>query len=442
MKANLQLGIRQQPTLTPKLREAIRLLALSTLELNQEIQISLETNPFLEQEDPQNKEDTSPSRVDYNLIDLQSTETTLQSHLLWQMELTPFTEKERAIAIVLIDSISDEGYLTCTLDDVQDSIGNNEIALAEIESVLNRIQQFEPLGVGARTLAECLCLQLNALPVETPHHEIAKILAMHYLPLLAKKDYPKLCTTLQVSLQDLFRAIKVLNFLSPKPGNLITTPKKSEYIIPDLVVTKKNDQYRVHLNRTYTPKVRITPGFETFGTACKYRTASSSLRAHWNEAQWLIKTLETRNHILLTVANTLIQAQTEFLEYGEEKMKPLSLLNVAKELGLHESTISRVTSNKYILTPRGVFELKFFFSNAIYSSANKALLPHSASAIRALIKKWIAEENLAKPLSDQQILQRLSKEGICLARRTITKYRERMLIPSSTERRCFMLNPR
>jgi len=462
MKATLQMGLKQQLALTPKLRQAIKLLQLSSLELEHEIKLVLEMNPFLEQEeplDPKNNEEyeefdsetlsndawedlhqyfnsPSSSALQQDFILQQGTETTLHSHLLWQMELAPFTEKERAIASIIIDSISDDGYLTCTLKEIQDSLCRQDIALSEIESVLNVVQQFDPIGIGARNLTECLTIQLANLPPHIPLLEEAKILTNHYLDLLGKRDYTQLCDSLNISSTTLESAIKLLVSLNPRPGTGILTNKDPEYIIPDLIVKKKNGQYSVQLNREFTPRIRVNTRFESL---IRSQGETNSLREQWNEARWLIKTIKTRNKILLTVARSIIEAQEEFLEGGEERMKPLNLQDIAQCVGLHESTISRVTTHKYILTPRGVFELKFFFSNGVQSS-NLRNTPTSSSSIRALIKKWINDEPRDKPLSDQLISTLLLQQGIKITRRTVTKYREIMAIPCSLHRKQVLLN--
>lgn len=440
MKHSLELKLKNDLSISPKLQQAIKLLQLSSLELEQELRALVEANPLLEIEEntkePDSIEvesgDSSPASESnfQDLLTQGAAETTLQNYLLWQMELGNFSEKEKTIASTLIDAISDEGYLTSSLEEIQDSLREVISELSEIESVLNRIQQFEPAGVAARNLSECLSIQLASLAPDTPCLQDAKLLAKEYLELLGKRDYAQLKTALNLNEEGLEAVVKMVTALHPKPGTQISA-KRSEYVIPDLIVQKKNDQFLVRLNKEFLPKLRLNREFSNM----------AAFRTQWKEANWLMRAFKTRNEILLKVGTCIMEAQVDFLRHGEEALQPLVLQDIANRVGLHESSISRITTQKYILTDRGVFELKFFFSSTIQTSTEKET---SSRAIRAMIKKWIAEESRKTPLSDQQIVHLLAKRGIKLARRTVAKYREKMSIRTSTERKVLSLpsNPK
>lgn len=488
MRPSLQLKLNQQLAMTPQLQQAIRLLQLSSLELELEIKATLEANPLLEPaENPEELNNETPEathlkpeetmnslNAEYDVgseseelltqsswdenesihmtnsfsqrkqeYQLQrSVETTLQQHLLWQMELAPFSEREKTIAIALIDAISEEGYLLNTLSEIQESLKAElaSITLVEIEAVLFKIQQFDPIGVGARNLAECLNIQLQNLndlddalagnPVSPSLLKEAKRLASEHLEALGKRDYAQLKSKLNVSDATLNSVIKILTSLDPRPGTRIST-KRDEFIIPDVLVRKKNGQWMVELNKEFVPNLRVNPNYAALIQRADTKGDIEMLKEQLKEAKWFLKSLKTRQDTLLKVSKTIIERQTAFLEKGEEMMKPLNLQDIAEMVDLHESTISRITTQKYILTPRGIFELKYFFSNPLKSQQGE----HSATAIRAMIKKLIHLESAHKPLSDHKIMQSLSQQGINIARRTVTKYREAMNILSSNERK-------
>ncbi len=446
MRSVLSLKLSQQLSMTPQLQQAIRLLQLSSVELELEIRNALEMNPLLEQietnasteelEDlqqkiPELRFDRIFTVSEQNLDPLRHkcTETTLRQHLLWQMEMAHLKEHEILIATALIDAISDEGYLLCPLSEIQQSIDFN-IDIAEIKTVLSRIQQFDPIGVGAQDLAECLILQLNALPSTQPWITEAKKLVLNHLPLLGKKDYGALQAALGLDVISLKAVIKLLTSLNPRPGNAIAS-KKSEYLIPDVIAYKKNDRLIIELNKECLPALQL---HSHYATIIKNKSAQGSqhFKEQLKEAKWFLKGLKTRHETLLKVARAIMEQQREFLEGGDEWMNPLNLQDIASKVGLHESTVSRITTQKYILTPRGIFELKHFFSSALPSLQGKRA---SSTAIRALIKKLVAEEPSQSPFSDDKITKLLLERGISVARRTVTKYREAMQIPSSTERK-------
>jgi RNA polymerase sigma-54 factor len=472
MKLSLGFKLQQQPTITLQRQQAIRLLQLSTQELEAEIQTLLEKNPLLEYDQPFDLQETvialseadkpSHSHVTFDIDDLAwhamssrssspsfnnsedvfpgKTTPTLHEHLRWQTDLTHFSEYDTLIAITLIDSISEEGYLSCSLKEIQDTLLSNHaffFEFAEIEAVLHRIQQFEPLGVGSRDLSECLNVQLNACPANTCLLSEAKLLVAHYLDLLGNRDFSRLKQRLKLSNHDLKAVIHLLMQLNPKPGLQFTSHKKIECIIPDLFVRKKNGHFVVKHNMNALPKLKINPNATALLKGVDKERDALFLKSYHNEAQWFLKSLSHRQSTLIKVAQCIMELQVSFLEKGEEHMKGLVLQEIASKTNLHESTVSRVTTHKYIDTPRGIFELKYFFSNTIHTNSKNS---HSSTAIRAHIRKIITDEVPLKPFSDQKITEKLAQLGIQLTRRTVTKYRESLEIPSSHERKILLCN--
>jgi len=496
MKQSLQLKLGQQLTMTPQLQQAIRLLQLSSLELQAEIQEILETNPLLEKPedgeaetgnetlegmeginnlleekiattstsepsgDGEREVDASPNEipddlpVDSNWEDTydnylgasnngngednrgyentNSTSDSLFDHLMWQMQLTPFSDIEQAIATQIIDGIDEHGYLSVPLDDVHQSIKSSldaELELDEVEAVLTRIQHFEPPGVGARDLRECIQIQLNYLDPETPWLNEAKALVKDHFDLLAKREYSLLMRRMKISENDLQSAIVLLKTMNPRPGTQIDSGQ-AEYIIPDVFIRKEKGQWRVELNPEVTPRLSINSLYANMAQGNS--RDSAYMKNHLQEARWFLKSLKSRNETLLKVATCIVERQRAFLEYGDEGMKPLVMHDVAEVVNMHESTISRVTTKKYMHTPRGIYELKYFFSSHV-STANGGEC--SATAIRAMLRKLIAAEQRNKPLSDNKLASLLAEQGINVARRTVAKYREAMSIPPSNERK-------
>lgn len=500
MKQALQLKIGQQLTMTPQLQQAIRLLQLSTLDLQQEIQEALENNPMLdvsedgESDTPSSNEEKSPQEsgtdtqtqtevtaaveqehteetqvADDNWNDdipaelstdsswddtFQSTapagsrddgegsfesndtaEETLQDHLHWQLNLTPMSDQDRLIATSLIDGIDPDGYLTVTLEEIHEHLRQEEslqeLELDEIEAVLRRIQQFDPAGVGARDLSECLAIQLEQMPDDTAWKKQALTVVRNYLKLLGSHDYRQLMRKARLKEPQLQQVIMLIQQLNPKPGASITS-SAAEYVIPDVIVTKQRGVWTVNLNPEVSPRLRINSGYADLVRRADNSADNNYLKSHLQEARWFIKSLQSRNETLMKVANEIVKRQEGFLEHGEEGMKPMVLHDIAEAVEMHESTISRVTTQKYMHTPRGIFELKYFFSSHVNTNDGGAA---SSTAIRALIKKLVAAENPAKPLSDNKIAQFLDEQGFKVARRTIAKYREAMNIPPSNERK-------
>lgn len=461
MKPTIGLKIGHQLTMTPQLQQAIRLLQMSSVDLRTEILSALEANPLLEikEEDfsdtsiEDSLDDHNEDRLDDELSlipqerewgrahhelssnpieSLNAVELTLRDHLFLQMQLTPFSDTDRLIAATIIDAINEDGFLTSSLEDIAATLMPNiEVDIAEIEAVLHRIQQFDPIGVGSRTLEECLSVQIKHLPLATPWHHQAQMLITHYLLLLGKHDYATLRRRLGLSSEELQEVIHLIQTLNPRPGTQIGQ-RAAEYIIPDAMVYKKQGKWIVELNSQSTPDVTINDYYASLIRQKDPNHNNQSLRQQLQEARWFLKSIEARNTTLLKVVKCIVSHQIDFLEHGPEHMKPLILQDVANDIDMHESTISRITTQKYLRTPRGIFELKYFFSSHINKEQGNDCSP---TAVRALIKKLIVNENAQKPLSDSKIAVLLAQQGIALARRTVAKYREEMNILPSHERK-------
>lgn len=473
MKQGLQLKLSQQLTMTPQLQQAIRLLQLSTLELQQEIQIALESNPLLEQVDSHDEiaahEETEHEQLDTSDA-LQQTDIpedlpldaswdeiytagtpsgthndygddelpvfqgetvlTLQDHLMWQMDLTPFSDVDKAVATAIIDAVDPTGYLTVSLQDIADSLGQDDVEMDEIEAVLKRIQRFDPVGVAARDLRECLLVQLSQLDAKTPYLTEARQIVDQHLALLGSHDFRSLLKLSRLSENDLKEAVQLIQSLDPRPGQSIHA-SESEYVIPDVLVRKVRDKWTVELNTESVPKLKIN---QHYASMVNGHNANDNqyIRTNLQDAKWLIKSLESRNDTLLRVTECIVERQEEFFEYGAEYMKPMVLADIAQAVDMHESTISRVTTQKYLHSPRGIFELKYFFSSHVNTDSGGEA---SSTAIRALVKKLISAENPGKPLSDSKIADMLTEQGIIVARRTVAKYRESLSIPPSNQRK-------
>ncbi|SEG59456.1 RNA polymerase factor sigma-54 [Vibrio hangzhouensis] len=485
MKPSLQLKLGQQLAMTPQLQQAIRLLQLSTLDLQQEIQEALDSNPLLDVEETTEEtssgEDKSSTEskdegnsevasepepkdsseqiesseiateleMDTTWDDVYSANTgntgiavddelplyqgettqSLQDYLVWQLDLTPFTETDRAIALAIIDAVDDYGYLTLSCEEILESVDIEDVELDEIEAVRKRVQQFDPLGVASLNLQDCLLLQLATFPEDTPWLAEAKLVLSDHIDQLGNRDYKLVIKETKLKEADLREVLKLIQQLDPRPGSKIT-PDETEYVVPDVSVFKDHGKWVVQINPDSVPKLRVNQQYAKLGTGNS--ADSQYIRSNLQEAKWLIKSLESRNETLLKVAKCIVEHQHDFFEYGEEAMKPMVLNDVALAVDMHESTISRVTTQKYMHTPRGIFELKYFFSSHVSTDNGGEC---SSTAIRALIKKLVAAENPAKPLSDSKIAAQLADQGIQVARRTIAKYRESLGIAPSSQRK-------
>ncbi|MDQ4423137.1 MAG: RNA polymerase factor sigma-54 [Thalassolituus sp.] len=513
MKTSLQIKMGQQLTMTPQLQQAIRLLQLSTLDLQQEIQEALDSNPMLESEEFDDNSDSGnesdndsrnsdsdnndrdsreassdnqdydnsyednsyddqsgqesldeqwsseklpddlpvdsqwedtyqvsagvasssgPADEDFDYDSRYATSDNLQDHLLWQLNLTPMSDADREVATMLIDGVDDDGYLHTTVEDVIEAMDPSlEIEEEEVMAVLHRLQQFDPAGVFCRDLRECLLLQLHQLPQGTPWLTEAQLIIRDHIDLLGSRDYQSLMRRTKLKEDDLKSVMRLIKELNPKPGAGIA-PEESEYVIPDVIVRQIRDEWRVELNPEIAPKLRVNADYASLIRRSDSSADNTFLKDHLQEARWFIKSLQSRNDTLLKVATKIVEFQIDFFEEGDEGMKPLVLHDIAEAVGMHESTISRVTTQKYMHTPRGIFELKYFFSSHVSTDSGGEC---SSTAIRAMIKKLIADENTRKPLSDNKIATMLGEKGIKVARRTVAKYREAMLIPPSNERK-------
>jgi RNA polymerase sigma-54 factor len=362
--------------------------------------------------------------------------TSIQDHLNEQIRFAPLSERDQLIAETIIDAIDNNGYLLDEVDSLIEGLnidfGAREegVKIDEFESVLHLIQHLDPAGCGARSAAECMVIQLSQMP-DTESVQHARTIAANHLDLLAAHDFARLRRLLKVDEDSLQAAIKIIRSLNPRPGRQLVNDH-DEYIVPDVFVKKQKGVWRVELNPDIAPKLGINALYAGMVKRADKSDDNAFMRNNLQEARWFIKSLQSRNETLLRVATAIVERQRAFLEYGDEAMKPLVLRDIAEQLTLHESTISRVTTQKYIHTPRGIFEFKYFFSSHV-STANGGEC--SATAIRAMIRKFIAAEDATKPLSDSKIASTLVAEGIQVARRTVAKYRESMSIPPSNERK-------
>ncbi len=486
MKQALQLRLGQHLTMTPQLQQAIKLLQLSTLELQQEIQEALDSNLMLEvaeDADSENQAKTNDTKqesgdasasedrpeqdstqvesipdelpVDSGWDDIYENILTsgssssyqdsdreqelgdtgsesLHEHLRWQMQLTPFSDTDLLIADAIIDATNDDGYLRAELEDILKLIPEErEVELDEVEAVLHRIQNFDPPGIAARSIQESLILQLKQIVGESAENDTAMQLVSEHFDLLANRDFNQIMRKLSIDEESLKSLINIIQSLNPRPGSHITS-SKPEYIVPDVFVRKVKNVWKVELNADASPKIRINSQYASMVKQVKNSSDTTYMKSHLQEARWFIKSLASRNETLLKVATCIVERQRAFLEYGDEAMKALVLHDIAEAVEMHESTISRVTTKKYMHTPRGIFELKYFFSSHVSTADGGEC---SATAIRALIKKLIAAEIPNKPLSDSKIATILLDQGINVARRTVAKYREAMTIPPSNERK-------
>jgi RNA polymerase sigma-54 factor len=470
MKQSLQLRLHQQLTLTPQLQQSIRLLQLSTLELSQEISQMLQENPLLERLDGEDRfeappnegpaEDRQPEEGrqereevydemawgdravspshgsgndDDDDHDYQQADTSqggLRQHLVDQLSLSPLSTRDRQIVALLIEALDDDGYLTATLEELAEILPvEMEVDPLELATGLKLLQSVDPAGVGARNLGECLLLQLNALPADTPHLTEAKILVQHHLSLLAEREYGKLKKLLNIDDVAFIQLRHLITSLNPRPGAAFA-PVDTRYVAPDVFVKKVKGFWVVSLNPDAVPKLRINEMYA--GILRNNRDGGSSLSAQLQEARWLIKNVQQRFETILKVSQAIVDRQRMFFEHGDVAMRPLTLREIAESVELHESTISRVTTQKYMMTPRGLYEFKYFFGSALATEEGGAA---SSTAIRALIKQLIEVEDRGKPLSDNAIADLLGKQGLVVARRTVAKYRELLNIPPANQRK-------
>lgn len=491
MKQSLQLKLGQSLSMTPQLQQAIKLLQLSSLELQTEIQQALEANPLLEIEEEKinidkpsdsNQEDiteinmagstVTDNRAEQELPDELATDSdwddfyehsptavasttsqapsdadqrdiyenkseishNLYDHLLWQLNAARLSTNDYHIALGILDGIDEKGYLQESLDDIRQSVMSEvgeTIEPDEAEAVLKLVQHFDPIGIAARNPSECMLIQLKQMPSDTPSLKKAIKLVDEYLSKLAQNDFAALKRNLRVKEAELNNIIALIRLTDPHPG-LQFQDSQTEYITPDVYVRKFHNQWHVTVNPDNAPQLSVNQHYASLIKRGDNSSQNTYLRDHLQEARWFIKSLQSRHDTLLKVANEIVRRQINFFEFGDEAMKPMVLKDIADELEMHESTISRITTNKYMHTPRGILEFKFFFSSHVGTADGGAC---SATAIRSIIKKLIAAELPKKPLSDNKIANLLDDQGIKVARRTVAKYREGLNIPPSNERK-------
>ncbi len=474
MKPTLQFRLSQHLTLTPQLQQSIRLLQLSTVELNQEIERILQDNPILERDEgeaesegqaapaagygeaqpaatsepstqagqapAEHGDDWQPDLAaawrgaddddDGDRTFVAPDTPTLRDYLYGQLSLTNLGERDRTLVGLLIDALDDDGYLTQSLEEILALLpAEAEAGIDELGIALRHLQNFEPSGVGARNPAECLALQLHALGTDDATHRLALDIAQRHLELLAARDYTRLKALTGAGEDQLRAAQRLIQSLNPRPGAAFANVE-TRYIVPDVIVRKAKGVWRTSLNAEAMPKLRINRLYAEL--AARQRNGRNTLAPQVQEARWLIKNVQQRFDTILRVSQAIVDRQRHFFEHGEVAMRPMVLREIADTLGLHESTISRVTTQKYMATPRGTYELKYFFGSHVATDTGGAC---SATAIRALIKQLVAAEQAGAPLSDLRISQILGQQGIVVARRTIAKYREALQIPPVNQRK-------
>lgn len=458
MKQSLHLNISPQLAMTPQLQQSIRLLQLSTFDLQQEIQEHIESNPMLESTPSQEDEDLIATideheRDDfqwdslytntklqqnfnedrYTLEQLNPSPYNLQDHLRWQLELTSLTDLDKMIGTAIIDSMNEDGFLTCSIEELYQSLKSNlyQIDITEIEAVRHCIQQFDPFGCGSKNLQEMLILQLQQQPSETPYLALTKTIIQNDITMLAKHQYHPIMKNYDINETTLSEILHLIHTLKPRPGASFHTSSLNHHI-PDLSVKKVGNNWQVELNPYSLPHLSINAYYVSILKKTNNPLDYQFLKNNLQEAHWLLKSIQSRQDTLLKVSCYIVNYQRDFLNFGLEAMKPLTLNDVAHALDMHESTISRITSQKYIHTPRGLFELRYFFSSHVSTIMGGEC---SSTAIKALIKKIIHSENGKHPLSDQKIMMLIHEQGINIARRTVAKYRELMGILPSHERK-------
>ena len=502
MRQGLQLKFSQQLNMTPQLQQAIKLLQLSTLDLEQEIIEQLYNNPLLEtdeqegvkdqiqqdnisgtddvsfdNDDPENytqaqdssehvsgttettwetdnsdnlpidsnwSEGTSTATKplsndnDFNLDTVYQVTESLQDHLFWQLNLITLSDRDKAVAEAFIDAVNDNGFLSSDLQEItahlKEQNKDDPLQDDELVAVLKRLQQFDPPGIFARDLKECLSIQLNQLSDETPYLQEAKLLVDDFLEDIASTELAKLVRKSKVDQVCLQQGLELIRTLNPRPGEKLAADD-TEYIVPDVYIEKLQGRWQVRLNNSNIPRIKINQTYSDLIRRADDSAENQFLKKNLNEARWFIRSLESRNDTLTQVTMAIVDFQKGFLEHGPVAMKPLVLSEIAEQLALHESTISRVTTKKYMATPQGIFELKYFFSSHVGTSDGGEC---SSTAVCAILKMLIEAERPCKPLSDNKLTTLLADQGIQVARRTVAKYRESMNIPSSSQRKRFV----
>ena len=503
MRQGLQLKFSQQLTMTPQLQQAIKLLQLSTLDLQQEIIEQLYNNPLLETDERENEADhvqqqnndagdddvnfdnndpenftqaldtpevtdnsaesswdsESPERLsaenswnevtntgskslsnnsDFNLDAIYQVTESLQDHLYWQLNLITLSDRDQEVAEAFIDSVDNNGFISNNLQEItahlEDQTEDDPLQEDELIAVLRRLQQFDPPGIFARDLRECLTIQLNQLAEDTAYLQEAKLLVENFLEDIASTELTKLAKKSKLDKLNVQQGLELIRTLNPRPGEILAADD-TEYIVPDVYIEKINGSWQVKLNDSNIPRIKINQAYSDLIKRADDSAENQFLKKNLNEARWFLRSLESRNDTLMQVTMAIVDFQQGFLEHGPVAMKPLVLSEIAEQLDLHESTVSRVTTKKYMATPQGIFELKYFFSSHVGTSDGGEC---SSTAVCAMLKMLIEAEKPCKPLSDNKLTTLLADQGIQVARRTVAKYRESMNIPSSSQRKRFI----
>lgn len=462
MAPGMQLRLGQRIAITPQIQQALRLLQLSSVEFNQELEQAVASNPFLEEDnDPPPSgtsgaaganQDPGTTRVEvpdpepapmsermhsagndgeeHDWTAWTEAPVSLHDHLRTQLQLSFLSDRDRALAYMIVDGLSEAGYLETTLEDLAELVATeDEVEVAELRAALSLVQQLDPPGIGARSLQECLQLQLQALPADTEYRELALALVGAHFQLLAHRDFTRLQQLLECDEGALHGARALIRTLDPRPGRRFA-PDNTRYVIPDIIVSSQRGRWLATLNPAVLPQLRINRAYADI--AAGRNGCGPSFSRLLQEARWLLRNVEQRFNTIQRVADAIVARQHVFFRYGEAAMKPMVLKDIATELGLHESTVCRVTNGKYMATPRGLYEFKYFFSRQMATEDGGSC---SAMAIRALMKELITAEDPHAPLSDAQLARMLADQGLRLARRTVTKYRTLMRVPSVELRR-------
>ena len=450
MSPAIALRLRQHLTLTPQVQQALRLLQMSALEFAQEMEQALDANPFLEENPeaaatatrdgasaeefvvPHEPSAPAPEREQDDWGGVSEAPSTLQEHLREQLMMSGMGERDRALAHMIVDSLDDDGYFKASFDELATLVpSEHDVRAEDFLAALKLVQSLDPAGIGARTLEECLQLQLEALPADTPGKRVALAIAQGHLPLLANREWARLQHACGCDEQAIHVARSLIRTLDPRPGHRFGA-SEARYVIPDVIVKRARERWVALINPASLPRVRLN---RIYADAMPKGGAHQSLARQLQEARWLLRSIEQRFATIQRVADAIVARQRGFFEYGEVAMKPLTLKLIAGELGLHESTVCRVTNSKYMATPRGLFEFKHFFSRRLATDNGGAA---SATAVRAVMKELIAAEDPRSPLSDAELARLLAQQGLRVARRTITKYRALMRMPSVDVRRADM----